>query len=359
MSIPTSTRQWILQNKPTDLPVLSSPDPTFELVTIQLPPLADNEVLVKTLYLSNDPAQRGWISKDVDPDRLYVKPVDQGACMRARGICEVIDSKASKLPKGTVITGSPGWAEHAILRATSCNPIEEVPGLAMTHFLGALGLTGLTAYYGIKEIARAGPEDSIVVSGAAGATGSMVVQIAKKMLGCKRVIGMAGSDEKCRWVESLGADACLNYKNETFKDDLIKATEGYVEVYFDNVGGEILDLMLQRMAKHGRVAVCGGISNYNQSVPYGVKNIFEVISMRLEIKGFIFFDFVRQGKGPAAVQELVDAFQAGKITLGDQNETVVGSDIEHVPETWMKLFEGGNSGKLITKLEGGESLAQK
>ena len=351
MSVPTSTHQWILQNKPTNLPVLSSPDSTFKKITTQLPPLADNQVLVKVLYISNDPAQRGWISKFANPDRLYVPPVDQGACMRSNGIGQVVDSRVSSLPKGTLVTAGTGWAEYAILNAKACNPIKEVPGIAITHFLGALGLTGLTAYFGLREVARAGPEDTVVVSGAAGATGSMVVQIAKKMLRCKRVIGMAGSDDKCRWVESLGADVCLNYKKETFKKDLVKVTEGYVDVYFDNVGGEILDLMLRRMARNGRVAACGAISAYNKSVPDGLKNFAEVISMRIEIKGFIVLDFLAQGKGPAVLQELVDAVQAGTITINDQHETIVSTDFDHVPETWMKLFQGANTGKLITKLD--------
>lgn len=352
MSNPSSTRQWILQNKPTDHPVLNSPDSTFKLIATQLPPLAENQVLVKTLYLSNDPAQRGWIAKYIKADRLYVPPVDEGTCMRSGGIGQVVDSRASKLPKDTLVAATTGWTEYVILDAKACTPIREIPGLAITHFLGALGMTGLTAYYGLKEIARAGPEDSVVVSGAAGATGSMAVQIAKKMIGCKRVIGIAGSDEKCRWVESLGADICLNYKKDNFGRELSKATEGYVEVYFDNVGGEILDMMLRRMARYGRVAACGAVSAYNQSSREGLKNIIEVISMRIEIKGFIIMDFLAQGKGPAARQELVEAFQAGKITISDQNETIVSSDFEHIPETWMKLFEGGNTGKLITKLEG-------
>lgn len=353
MSNPTSTRQWILQNRPTDLPVLSGPDSTFKLITTELPPLADNQVLVKTLYLSNDPAQRPWISKYDDPERLYIAPVAEGACMRSSGLGEVVESRATNLPQGTLVTSFTGWAEHAILDANACNPIKEVPGLAITHFLGGLGGTGLTAYFGLKEVARAGPEDTVVVSGAAGATGSMVVQIAKKMLGCKRVIGIAGSDQKCRWVESLGAAVCLNYKNESFKEELVNATQGFVQVYFDNVGGEILDMVLSRMAKRGRVAACGTISAYNKSAPDGLKNWSEIISMRLEVKGFVVLDFLEQGKGPAARQELVEAVRAGKITLGRQNETLVSTDFEGVPETWMGLFEGGNTGKLISKLDGG------
>lgn len=211
-------------------------------------------------------------------------------------------------------------------------------------------MTGLTAYYGTKIIARAGKEDTVVVSGAAGATGSMVVQIAKKLLGCKRVVGIAGNDDKCKWVENLGADLCLNYKMGNFKQDLIRATDGYVDVYFDNVGGEILDLMLTRMKKDGRVAACGAITDYNRSEKPGLKNWFEVISNRIEIKGFIASDFVAQGKGPETVKELVTAVKEGKIKVGDENETVVDTKFEDVPKTWMLLFEGANTGKLITKL---------
>ncbi len=189
-----------------------------------------------------------------------------------------------------------------------------------------------------------------MVSGAAGATGSMVVQIAKKMLGCKKVVGMAGSDDKCKWVQSLGADVCLNYKKSSFKEDLIEATEGYVEVYFDNVGGEILDLMLTRMKKGGRIAACGAITNYNKSEKAGLKNWFEVISNRIEIKGFIVNDFIAEGKRPEAVKEMVTVAKEGKIKVGDENETVVDTNFEGVPKTWMLLFEGANTGKLVTKL---------
>ena len=351
MSSPTATLQWILQNKAADLPVLSGPSSTFKLIKAQLPPLSDNQVLLKTLYLSNDPAQRASISKHAKQERSYAPLVAVGACVTAYGIAEVVESKSSTLAKGTIVTCKIGWTEYAVLDAEKCMKIEEMPGLSITHFLGALGATGLTAYYGTKIIAKVGPKDTVVVSGAAGATGSMVVQIAKKMLGCKRVIGMAGTDEKCRWVESLGADICLNYKSPGFKNDLVKATEGFVEVYFDNVGGEILDLMLRRMARNGRVALCGAVSGYNTSKPYGLKSYMEVVSMRLEIKGFIIFDFFAEGNVPAATKELVDALGQGKITIGDQNETVISTSFEKIPGTWMKLFEGGNTGKLITKLE--------
>lgn len=350
MSSPTQTCQWILTNKPTDLPELSGLNPTFTLETNSLPALNENQVLVKTLYISNDPAQRGWITKGANPERLYVPPVDQGAVMRARAIAEVLETKSDKHKKGDMVLANAGWAEYSVQEAKDCQPIDQMSGSSITHYLGAFGMTGMTAYYGTKIIARAGPEDTVVVSGAAGATGSMVVQIAKKMLGCKKVIGMAGTDEKCKWVLSLGADVCLNYKADDFRKQLRAATDGYVEVYFDNVGGDILDLMLTRMKKGGRVAACGAVANYNKSDPTGLKNWFEVISNRIEIRGFIIIDFLMQGKGPEAVAELVKAWKEGKIQVGEENETVVDTKFEDIPKTWMSLFEGANTGKLITKL---------
>ena len=347
MSLPKQTKQWILTNKPTDKPVLSGPNPTFTLETNPLPPLKEDQVLVKSLYMSNDPAQRGWITKGANPERLYVPPVPQGDVMRARSVVEILDSKSEQFKNGDIVLAGSGWAEYSVQDAKACQAVEDIPGLSKTHYLGALGLTGLTAYYGTKIIARAGPEDTVVVSGAAGATGSMVVQIAKKMLGCKKVVGIAGSDDKCKWVESLGADICVNYKSPDFKKQLIAATEGYVEVYFDNVGGTVLDLMLTRMKKFGRVAACGAVAEYNKSDPHGLKNWFQVISNRIEIKGFIIFDFMPEA--PKAVGELVKAWKEGKISVGDANETVVDTRFEDVPKTWMSLFQGANTGKLITK----------
>lgn len=205
------TRQWILARKPKDLPQLEGKEPTFELKENDLPDLKDDELLVKLVYLSNDPAQRGWINKDVDPERLYVPPVKEGTPMHARGLAEVVESKSSKYSKGDIVIGSTGWSEHAILSAKSVQPATDLPGgLSKTHYLGALGLTGLTAYFGLMEVGAVTKDDTLVVSGAAGATGMMVVQIAKKIIGCKKVVGLAGTDEKCKWVESLGADVCLN-----------------------------------------------------------------------------------------------------------------------------------------------------
>ncbi|KAJ5223918.1 NAD(P)-binding protein [Penicillium chermesinum] len=263
MAAPTTTRQWILRSKPTALPTYTGANPTFELQTASLPQLGENQVLVKTLYLSNDPAQRGAISANADPKRMYAPPVPEGAPMRSYGIAEVVQSNAASHPVGTLCITTTNWMEYSVQEAAQCRVLQVPEGLKVTHLLGAFGMTGLTAYYGLVEVAKAGPEDTVVVSGAAGATGNMVVQIAKKIVGCKRVIGIAGSEEKCRWVEGLGADVCLNYKAASFNKDLERETEGFVEVYFDNVGGDILDTMFTRMKVHGRIAFCGAISAYN------------------------------------------------------------------------------------------------
>jgi NADPH-dependent curcumin reductase CurA len=216
-------------------------------------------------------------------------------------------------------------------------------------------MTGLTAYYGIKEVGETKAGDVVVVSGAAGATGSMAVQIAKKLVGAKRVVGIAGSDEKCRWVESLGADKCVNYKKDDFKEALIEAAKvegqgkGYVDVFFDNVGGEILDFMLTRMALHGRVVACGAISEYNSRKGTMLKNYFEIISMRIQIRGMIVMDHL--GKAQEVMGIFNRAIQEGKLKVSEENEHVVEASFEEVPQVWMKLFEGANTGKLVTKLK--------
>ena len=215
MSLPTKTRQWTLTNPPTGKPTYGSQDSTFTLETKDLPELTQNQILVRTLYLSNDPAQRGWISppSQIDPARLYVPPVQPGEPMRARGLGEVLSSSHPDFKAGAIVQGNMNWREYAILDAGDPSQgVRKVPdlpgGMSITHFLGALGGTGLTAWYGLCEVVGAQKGERVVVSGAAGATGSMVVQIAKHIVGASYVVGIAGSEEKCRWVESLGADKC-------------------------------------------------------------------------------------------------------------------------------------------------------
>jgi NADPH-dependent curcumin reductase CurA len=348
------TRQWILANPPTADPVLEGSESTFSLQTTTLPTPGANQALVKNLYFSNDPAQRGWIQKDMDPERLYTAPVLKGEVMRSYAIAEVVESTVDTLKKGQLVMGTFGWTEYAVVNAAEARPIQAdaSAGIRPTHFIGALGGPGLTAYNGLIDVARATKDDVVVVSGAAGATGSMVVQLAKNVIGCKKVIGIAGGEKKCRWVESLGADVCVDYKSSSFTADLKKATEGFVQVYFDNVGGEILDLMLTRLAKNGRVAACGAVATYNSlGQGGGIKNWFEVIANRIEVKGFIVTDAVMAGKAPAWIGELVKGVKEGKIQIGPETETVVPTKFEDVPKTWTMLFKGGNTGKLVTEVK--------
>lgn len=348
---PTTTRHWILAKKPTNLPKLTSPDATFNLVTKTLQPLQDNQVLVKVQYLSNDPAQRLWIDPNTRPERLYTKPVDEGETMASTAaIAEIVESKSPKLPVGTLITAMTGWTEYAVLPAEECMPFPSVPGLTPIDFAGLFGTAGITAYYGLVDIAQTRPTDAVVISGAAGAVGSAAVQIAKKILCCRKVIGIAGTDAKCRWVEGLGADTCLNYKTAGFDDELRAATAGFVEVFFDNTGGELLDLMLTLLQRDGRVAACGAIANYNKAEPEGIKNWYHVIAMRLQIRGFVVLDAMPSGRWSEIVDALIRGYRDGKLVTSQEGTTVVDAPFEDVPRTWMRLFEGASIGKLLTRL---------
>ncbi|KAL4890963.1 hypothetical protein BDV59DRAFT_209329 [Aspergillus ambiguus] len=350
--MPSEARQWILNKKPMDLPVLKGDDNavTFKLVTAPLSKPTASQALLKTIWLSNDPAQRTWINPNAVPERMYLPPIPEGQPMGSNALSEVVESgDPAALPVGSIVLAKSDWTEFSVQEIASCQPITPLPGVSLSHFLGAFGFTGLTAYYGITEVVKTTADDTVVVSGAAGATGSMVVQIAKKILGCKRVIGIAGSEEKCRWVEKLGADVCVNYRAPTFEQDLTRETPGFVEVYYDNVGGNILDFMLTRMKRHGRIAACGTISNYNNhSNPIGLKNFFEVVSNRIHIHGFIVLDYIH--KAAEVMGILVQAWKDGKIVIDDSLETVVEAKFEEIPQVWMKLFEGSNTGKLTTKL---------
>lgn len=354
MSLPTETKQWTLANHATGLATYGSKDDTFVLETKPISELEDGEILVETKYLSNDPAQRGWISPpgQIDPKRLYVPPVQVGQPMRARGLAKVLASKHQDFKEGDIVQGACNWVQYPILKVdhpwAAVRKIQEIPGLSKTHFLGAFGGTGLTAYYGLCEVAGAKAGERVVVSGAAGATGSMVVQIAKQLVGASYIVGIAGSDEKCRWVESLGADKCLNYKSPNFEQELKEACGDGIDVFFDNVGGEILDHMLVNMNQNGRIAACGAITGYNGEAKLPMKNYFNVISMRLQIKGFIVLDYAEHAV--EAIGKIVNAAKEGKIKVGAENETVVDTKFEEIPGTWLGLFKGQNQGKLVTSI---------
>ncbi|KAI6085788.1 NAD(P)-binding protein [Hypoxylon rubiginosum] len=346
-----TTKQWILAAKPTGAPVLSGPDATFKLQTATLPPLQEGQLLCRVRYFSNDTGQRNFIQTTVAPHRSYVPPVPVGSPMRSGLIAEVLESESpSHKPGDLVMDFHLGtWSELVVLDAATAQALAPLPGgLPLTHYLGVFGASGLAAYTGLKYAGGVKKGDTVVVSAAAGATGSVAVQVAKRLLGAGRVVGVAGSDAKCAWVrEALGADACVNYKSGTFEDDLKEATAGDVDVYFDSVGGAVLDTVLPRMKKGGTVAVCGAVGEYNSAEPMALRNWFEVVSMRITIRGFIMLDYL--DRAPEILGELIGAAADGRIKL-EGGETVVEARIEEQPKVWMRLFSGANQGKLLTKL---------
>ncbi|KAF3769531.1 NAD(P)-binding protein [Cryphonectria parasitica EP155] len=354
-SSPHTTKQWVLAHKPTHLPILTGPNATFHLQTTTLPPLQQGQILARTRYFSNDTGLRNFIHPGATSARLYVNPVALGEPMQGGCLCQVLESAAPAFKPGDlVLCVLASWAELLVLDAASPmlqGPLPPLPAhLPPTHFLGAFGSSGLAAYTGLYFAGEAKPGQTIVISAAAGATGSMAVQIALRMVGAGRVVGIAGSDEKCAWVRDyLGAHACVNYKSATFLEDLAAATPGAeVDLYLDAVGGEVLDAVLGRMKRGGTVAVTGAICTYNSAdEPMGLRNWFQIVAMSLTVRGYTFLNWM--DKVGAITEELIQAAAEGKIRL-DEGETLVEAPIERQPEIWTSLFSGANKGKLVTKL---------
>ncbi|KAF1912233.1 hypothetical protein BDU57DRAFT_482435 [Ampelomyces quisqualis] len=311
--------------------------------------LKDGEVLFQTLYLSLDPAMRGWLN----PTRSYIPPVEIGAVMRGSGIGLIVASKSAKFTVGTYATGMCGWSEYAILKEKNLDPLDLPEGAVPTDALGVVGMTGLTAYFGLLEVGQVKKGDFVVVSGAAGATGSVVGQIAK-IKGAK-VLGLAGEDSKVQWLkEELGFDEALNYKDPDFTKKFRAATKDLIDVYFDNVGGEILDLALSRAKPFARFVQCGAISEYNSKKPQGLKNYMMLISMRIRMQGFVVFDF--EQKYPEARRELAKWLSEGKLK---RKETIVKGGISKAEEALVGLFAGKNTGKTMVEVAKPEDVKAK
>lgn len=350
MATSLTTNQWNLASRPKGTPVATGDDPTFKLESIELPALEDDQVLVKVLYLSNDAGLRTYIGTSVDSDRMYVPPVPLGDPMRCGIIGEILESKSANFKPGDLIMEShrAPWAETVVLDADRIQSLAPLPaGLSITHYLGAFGGSGLAAYVGLLHVAEAKPDHTIVISAAGGATGSVAIQVAVKILGAKRVVGIAGGAAKCAWVrDHLGAHACVDYKSPTFLKDLKAATPDEVDVYFDNVGGAILDAVLTRMKRHSTIAICGVLSAYNSDEPMTLRNWFEVVSQRITLKGFFLFDHM--DKIPDAMKDLITAAADGRIKVDIEN--VIPTPIEGVPQVWIDMYTGTYQGKIITKL---------
>ncbi|KAK5552747.1 hypothetical protein LTR46_009162 [Exophiala xenobiotica] len=335
-------RSVVLAKRPKDNIVCGE---TFRVVSDNQAPspadLKDGEVLFQPNYLSIDPAMRGWLNNT----RSYIPPVQIGEVMRGYAVGTVKASKDPSFPPGSYAVGSVGWTELKVCKGRELEKVQLPKGGRLTDTLSVLGMTGLTAYFGIIDVGKVKVGDFVVVSGAAGATGSVVGQIAK--LKGATVLGIAGSDDKCRWLkEELGFDGALNYKDEEFGKNFRSATKNLIDVYFDNVGGDILDMALSRAKPHARFVMCGGISQYNTSNPQGPKNYLMIVSMRIRMQGFIVFDYEKEY--PRALRDLAQWLSEGKIK---RKETIVKGGLVKAEEALRDLYNGVNTGKLMVEVK--------
>ena len=328
---------WTLRKRP----VGDVSEGDLELVEKPVPALEEGEVLLRTVYLSLDPTNRIWMS---DRDQ-YMPPVQIGEPMRGGSIAIVEDSRFDGLEKGDVVnTGLGQWALYLVKPGNEVNKLPQLPGVPLTAFMGPLGMTGMTAYFGLMDIGKPKAGETVVVSAAAGAVGSMVGQIAK-IQGC-RVVGIAGSDDKCRWLtETAGFDAAINYKTENVGEALDKHCPDGIDVNFENVGGEIMDTILTRLNDFARMPLCGLISSYNATDPVPGPYNFSMLLMRhVTLKGFIVTDYIdRFAEGMQAMGQWL---MEGKIKF----ETDVVDGLENAPASLDRLFTGKNLGKLVVKV---------
>lgn len=335
----TKNRQFRLKTRPTDR--VSEANFDFSETSISEP--GANEVLVRNVYLSLDPTNRIWMN-DVEQ---YMPPVQIGEVMRGLGIGKVEQSNNPKFKKGDYVSGLLGWQDYVVTTGDGAFPLTvlpKLPGLTLPAMAGAAGMTGLTAYFGLLGVGKPKKGETLVVSAAAGAVGSITGQIGK--IHGLRVVGIAGGPEKCAWlVDELGFDAAIDYKNPDWKEKLKEATPNGVDINFENVGGEIMEAVYRRMNLYGRIVLCGLISGYNDNNDSKYRlSMAPALMKRLRIEGFIITDF--GPKMQEAATQLVMWMAQGKIK---HKETILDG-LENAPTALNKLFDGGNIGKLLIKV---------
>ena len=331
-----TNRIFTLAQRPTGKP----DDETFELVEEEPPTPEDGEVLLRTLYLSVDPYMRGRMSAT----ESYAEPWEVGEPLRGGVVAEVVDSNSDELAAGDTVTGELQWAEYAVAAPAELRQIdpEQAP---ISTALGVLGMTGITAYFGTREIAEPEAGETFVVTGAAGAVGSVAGQIAK--IDGARVVGFAGSDGKVEFLEDeLGFDVGINYKKtDDYEAALAEAAPDGVDTYFDNVGGPITDAVFTQLNVHARVAVCGQISLYNATEqPVGPRKLPTLITKRARVEGFLVSDF--QPRWGEAIEQLAGWLDDGSL----QYRETVTEGLENAPDAFLGLFEGANLGKQLVKV---------
>jgi hypothetical protein len=332
----TITHAWKLVARPEG----SFRPQDFQWSEDLLPDLVDGQVLVRQIYLSLDPTSRGW----ANASPTYLPPIALGSVMRGFGLGIVEESRYPGLAAGDYAQGLIGWQTHAVMDGAELGRMERDPGISLDAYMAVLGHIGATAYFGLLEIGQPKPGETLVVSGAAGAVGSLVGQIGK-IVGC-RVVGIAGSDEKCRWLTGeLGFDAAVNYKAGPVRSRLRRECPNGIDVHFENVGGEVLDAALAYINTRARIVLCGMISQYNEFVPPpGPRFLGNVLIRRARIEGFIVMDY--HERYPEAFGPLKQWMADGRLKY--RTDLVEG--LEQAPVAVNRLFSGANIGKLLVKV---------
>lgn len=329
-------QQWLIAARPHGLVKESD----FRLNEVGVAEPADGQILVRTVYLSLDPTNRVWMN-EADS---YLPALKLGDVMRGGGIGVVEESRHPGFDKGDIVQGLLGWQRYSISDGAGLAKLPKGLPVPMTAFFGLLGHIGLTAYFGLLDITQPKSGETLVVSTAAGAVGSLVGQIGK-IKGC-RVVGLTGSDEKCRWIkDELGFDAAINYKTENVYESLKRHCPQGIDIYFDNVGGAILEAVLNLINLKARISVCGMISQYNADAPApGPSNLANLIMKRARMEGFLCFDY--SARAEEAFTQMIGWMMQGKLKY--RVDVVEG--LENTPRTLQKLFDGSNAGKLIVKV---------
>ena len=329
-------RQWVLRQRPRG-PVKAG---DLELVESPVPDLKENEVLVRTIYLSLDPTNRTWMN-DAEG---YLPAVGLGDVMRGLTLGVVEQSRSNRFRLGDIVSPVSGsWADYAAVHEQGLRQVHRAAGLPLTANLSVIGMTGMTAYFGVTDVLKAKAGETLVISAAAGAVGSIAGQIAK--LRGARVIGIAGGADKCRWLtEELGFDAAIDYKNEDVGEALDRLAPDGIDLNFENVGGDIMIAVWNRLKPHARMAVCGLISAYNATRPPPSPNFSRIITHRLNVQGFLVLDYVPRAREMVAEMGpwLVDGAIKWKVHVDDGLEGAVDS--------LNRLFTGDHDGKLLVRV---------
>jgi NADPH-dependent curcumin reductase CurA len=327
------SRAWHLKSRPQGMPVAGN----FELKDIELPPLADGMIRVRNRWLSVDPYMRGRMNDA----KSYVPPFELGQPLEGGAVGEVVESCADGFVPGDLVLHTAGWRDEAIVPAKGATKLPDL-GTEPQRFLGVLGTTGATAYFGLLDAASAKEGDVVFVSAAAGAVGSTVVQIAKAK--GMTVIASAGGSEKCDYVRSLGADAVIDYKTGPILKSLAAAAPQGIDIYFDNVGGTHLDAAFAHARNHARFAICGMIESYNRTEAASFRFIMRIIAARIRLQGFLVFDYYsRMGE---FYGEMAEWLKSGAVTT---HETIIDG-LEATPDAFLGLFTGANLGKMLVRL---------